>query len=66
MMPTAACRISLALAFRPRLRCLEILMKSSRKPTSPMPTIRNSSSRAEADGPGEAGLIIHMMRWVMP
>ncbi len=64
MMPTAAWRISLALAFSPRLRCLEILMKSSRKPTSPMPTMRNSSSSPEALGPGECGFIIHMNRWV--
>ena len=63
-MPTAPWRISLAFAFRPRLRCCEILMKSSRKPTSPMPTMRNSSSRAEADGPGGRGFISHMIRWV--
>ncbi len=39
-----------ALLRRPRLRCLEILMKSSRKPTRPMPTNRKSSSSAEAEG----------------
>ncbi len=51
MMPTAAWRISLARALRPRLRLLEILMKSSRKPTKPMPTMRNSRSSPDADGP---------------
>ncbi len=35
---------------RPRLRCRRILMKSSRKPTAPIPTKRKRSSRAEADG----------------
>ena len=35
---------------RPRLRCRLILMKSSRNPTVPSPTNRNSSSIAEADG----------------
>ena len=40
----------LALLRRPRLRCLEILMKSSRKPTRPMPTKRKSSSSADAEG----------------
>jgi hypothetical protein len=44
------CPIILALLRRPRLRCLEILMKSSRKPTRPMPTKRKSSSHADADG----------------
>jgi len=29
---------------------LEILMKSSRNPTSPIPTKRNSSSSADAEG----------------
>ena len=57
MMPTAAWRISLALAFSPRLRCLEILMKSSRKPTSPMPTMRNNSSSPEARRP--RGMRVH-------
>ena len=42
--------IILALLRRPRLRCLEILMKSSRKPTMPIPTKRKSSSSADADG----------------
>ena len=32
---------------RPRLRCREILMKSSRKPTTPRPVIRNSTSSAD-------------------
>ena len=40
----------LALLRSPRLRCLAILMKSSRKPTGPQPTNRNSSSSADADG----------------
>ena len=30
---------------RPRLRCLRILMKSSRKPTRPSPVMRKSTSR---------------------
>ena len=34
----------------PRLRCLRILMKSSRKPTEPSPVVRNSSSSADAVG----------------
>ncbi len=42
--------IIFALLRRPRLRCLTILMKSSRKPTMPQPTNRKSSSSAEADG----------------
>ena len=42
--------IILALLRSPRLRCLKILMKSSRKPTRPMPTKRKSSSSAEAVG----------------
>ena len=42
--------IIFALLRRPRLRCLEILMKSSRKPTRPRPTKRKSSSSAEAEG----------------
>ena len=44
------CPIIFALLRRPRVRCLEILMKSSRKPTTPMPTKRKSSSSADADG----------------
>jgi hypothetical protein len=30
---------------KPRLRCLEILMKSSRKPMKPSPVMRNRTSR---------------------
>ena len=37
--------------FSPRLRCLRILMKSSRKPTRPIPVVRYSSSSADAVGP---------------
>ena len=44
------CPTILALLRRPSERCLEILMKSSRKPTTPMPTKRKSSSSADADG----------------
>ena len=38
--PIANCPISFAVADRPRLRCLRTLMKSSRKPTTPMPVNR--------------------------
>ena len=48
--PTTVCPTIFALLRRPRLRCLEILMKSSRKPTTPIPTKRNSSSSADAEG----------------
>ncbi len=36
---------------RPRLRCLLILMKSSRNPTKPSPVMRNSTSRPLTVGP---------------
>jgi hypothetical protein len=39
-MPKNACRMIFARASSPRDRAREILMKSSRKPTRPMPTIR--------------------------
>ncbi len=38
--PTPSWPISFAVADSPRLRCLRILMKSSRKPTTPMPVNR--------------------------
>ena len=41
---TSVCPASFCLLRRPRLRCLEILMKSSRKPTRPSPAMRNSTS----------------------
>ena len=44
------CPTIFALLRRPSERCLEILMKSSRKPTTPIPTNKNNSSSAEADG----------------
>ena len=44
------CPIILALLRRPRERCLDTLMKSSRKPTTPIPTNRKISSSADADG----------------
>ncbi len=47
---TRVCPESLAPARRPRLRCLDTLMKSSRNPTKPRPLIRNSTSRAETVG----------------
>ena len=40
----------LALLRSPSERCLLILMKSSRNPTTPSPVNRNRISRAEADG----------------
>jgi hypothetical protein len=46
----AVCPAIFALLRRPRLRCLEILMKSSRNPTRPSPANRNSSSIADTDG----------------
>ena len=49
--PTTSWPPNLARARRPRLRCRRILMKSSRKPTTPSPTIRNSSSSPDAVGP---------------
>lgn len=49
-MPTKDCPASLALARRPRLRCLTILMKSSTKPTRPRPAIRYSTNSADALG----------------
>ncbi len=48
----------LALLRKPRDRCLLILMKSSRKPTTPSPANRNSTSRAEADG------MVRVIRWL--
>ena len=45
MTPTSVCPMSFSLDRRPRLRCLEILMKSSRKPTKPSPAMRKSTSR---------------------
>ena len=55
-----------AFAFSPRLRCLEIFDEIFQEPTSPFPTVRNGSSRAEAVGTGEAGVVGRMTRWVMP
>ena len=46
---TIAWPANFALARRPRLRCMYSLMKSSRKPTSPSPVIRNSTSSPDAD-----------------
>ena len=48
----------LALLRSPSERCLLILMKSSRKPTTPRPVNRNSTSRAEADGG------VRVIRWL--
>ncbi len=48
--PTRACPASFCLLRRPRLRWREILMKSSRKPTSPRPPARKSTSRPLALG----------------
>ena len=44
-------RANFARARSPRLRWRRSLMKSSRKPTTPSPTMRNSSSRPDAVGP---------------
>ncbi len=41
---------SFAVLFRPRLRALRILMKSSRKPTMPSDVVSISTSRPDADG----------------
>src|SRR3984957_12879221 len=50
--PTTICPASFCPARNPRLRRLETLMKSSTKPTRPMPVIRNSpSSPAAVIGP---------------
>ena len=48
----------LALLRNPRERCLEILMKSSRKPTTPRPVNKKSTSSAEADG------LVRVSRWL--
>ena len=48
----------LALLRSPRERCLLILMKSSRKPTTPSPANRNSTSSADADGG------VQVIRWL--
>ena len=45
------CPMNFIRLFRPRLRCLRILMKSSRKPTTPSPVVRYSSSQPDAVGP---------------
>ena len=50
MMPTRACPMSFSFERRPRLRCLLILMKSSRKPTKPRPAMRKSTSSPLAVG----------------
>ena len=48
----------LALLRRPSERCLLILMKSSRNPTTPSPVNRNSTSSADADG------AVQVIRWL--
>src|SRR5690625_6677697 len=49
-MPTKPCPRIFAIGLNPRDRCRLILMKSSRKPITPRPTIRNSSNNPEAFG----------------
>ena len=44
--PTAIWPASFCFERRPRLRCLEIFMKSSRNPMIPSPVMRNRTSRA--------------------
>ena len=44
MTPTSVWPRSFSRERSPRLRCLEILMKSSRKPTMPSPVMRNRTS----------------------
>ena len=48
----------LALLRRPSERWLRILMKSSRKPTTPSPVNRNRTSSADADGG------VQVIRWL--
>ena len=55
---TIDCPAILALLRRPSERCLLILMKSSRKPTTPSPVNRNRISSAEADGG------VRVIRWL--
>ncbi len=50
VMPTRPCPTIFASGDSPRLRCREILMKSSRNPTSPSPVMRYSTSPADTVG----------------
>ncbi len=59
-MATIDCPAILALLRSPSERCLLILMKSSRKPTTPSPANRNSTSSADADGE------VQVIRWLSP
>ncbi|SHS81869.1 Uncharacterised protein [Mycobacteroides abscessus subsp. abscessus] len=47
------CPTVLEVLFRPRLRALRILMKSSMKPTPPSMVASASTSRPDADGPSD-------------
>src|SRR5829696_8331103 len=48
----------LALLRRPSERCLLILMKSSRNPTTPSPVNKNRINNAEAEGP------VQVIKWL--